>query len=31
MIRRLIEERTADEDLQKMIYDAMQPLVLKGR
>ena len=30
-IRRLIEERTADEDLQKAIYDALLPLVLGGR
>ena len=31
LIRRLIEERTADEDLQKAIYDALLPLVLGGR
>jgi hypothetical protein len=31
LLRRLIEERSADEDLQRMIYDALLPLVLSGR
>ncbi|MFH2073978.1 MAG: Eco57I restriction-modification methylase domain-containing protein, partial [Pseudomonadota bacterium] len=31
LLRRLIEERSADEDLQQMIYDALLPLVLSGR
>jgi len=31
LLRRLIEERSADEDLQRVIYDALLPLVLSGR
>jgi hypothetical protein len=31
LLRTLIEERSADEDLQKMIYDALLPLVWSGR
>jgi len=31
LLQRLIEERSADEDLQRMIYDALLPLVLSGR
>jgi len=31
LIRRLIAERTVDEDLQKMIFEALLPLVLVGR
>jgi hypothetical protein len=31
LLRRLIEERSADEDLQRMMYDALLPLVLSGK
>ena len=31
LLRRLIEERSADEDLQKMIYNALSALLINSR